>query len=334
MNCPEAADTMHDRPARDRADLFLRPAAGLRDAADRVMIRMEDAGPLKKRLFDTFMAHARKVGPAHPRRQARGLRDRLKYALGEVLVYGPLKNTHGLDPGPRRLYGGRGDRAGDLRFLPLARDQPQAALRPDRGVGLHHRSSPTARCARTPWACPPRGRAADRRERRGVLPLARAPSSNTTRTPKCTASTKDAEGWVATGDAGFIEEGTGHLRIIDRAKDVGKMADGSLFAPKYVENKLKFYPNILEAVVFGAGRDDCLRLHQHRPHRGRQLGRAQQHRLCLLPGTGAASAGAGHRSRRHVEEVNESVAQDEMLSGCQVHRFLCCTRSWTPMTAS
>ncbi|MBN8211224.1 long-chain fatty acid--CoA ligase, partial [Bacillus sp. NTK071] len=67
-----------------------------------------------------------------------------------------------------------------------------------------------------------------------------------------------AEGWVATGDAGFFEPDTGHLRIIDRAKDVGKMADGRMFAPKYVENKLKFYPNILEAVVFGNGRDRCV----------------------------------------------------------------------------
>ena len=75
--------------------------------------------------------------------------------------------------------------------------------------------------------------------------------------PESTASTKDVEGWVATGDAGFIEEDSGHLRIIDRAKDVGKMADGSLFAPKYVENKLKFYPDILEAVVFGGDREYC-----------------------------------------------------------------------------
>ena len=76
--------------------------------------------------------------------------------------------------------------------------------------------------------------------------------------PDSTASTKDAEGWVATGDAGFIEESSGHLRIIDRAKDVGKMADGSMFAPKYVENKLKFYPDILEVVLFGNGKDRCV----------------------------------------------------------------------------
>ena len=136
-----------------------------------------------------------------------------------------------------------------------------------------------------------------------------------------TASTKDAEGWVATGDAGFIEPETGHLRIIDRAKDVGKMADGRLFAPKYVENKLKFYPNILEAVVFGADRPYCTAFINIDLTAVGQLGRAQQHRLFVLSGTEPASVGADDPGG-HVEEVNRSVAADEMLSGCQVHRFL------------
>src|SRR5262249_62091918 len=63
------------------------------------------------------------------------------------------------------------------------------------------------------------------------------------------------DGWVKTGDAGFFDPNTGHLKIIDRAKDVGKLNDGTLFAPKYIENKLKFFPNIREAVAFGDGRD-------------------------------------------------------------------------------
>ena len=84
---------------------------------------------------------------------------------------------------------------------------------------------------------------------------ARRPQARVISDRKATAATRDADGWVATGDAGVIDAGSGQLRIIDRAKDVGRMADGSLFAPKYVENKLKFYPNILEAVVFGRGRE-------------------------------------------------------------------------------
>jgi long-chain acyl-CoA synthetase len=136
-----------------------------------------------------------------------------------------------------------------------------------------------------------------------------------------TAGTKDPEGWVATGDAGFIEEDTGHLRIIDRAKDVGKMADGSLFAPKYVENKLKFYPNILEAVVFGAGKDRCVAFINidltavgNWAERN-NIAYASYQELSQHPQV-------LETINAHVNEVNASVAQDDMLSGCQVHRFL------------
>jgi long-chain acyl-CoA synthetase len=72
--------------------------------------------------------------------------------------------------------------------------------------------------------------------------------------PEATAETKTEDGWVHTGDAGFFDE-DGHLKIIDRAKDVGKLNDGSIFAPKYIENKLKFFPQIKEAVAFGNERD-------------------------------------------------------------------------------
>jgi len=136
-----------------------------------------------------------------------------------------------------------------------------------------------------------------------------------------TADTKDSEGWVATGDAGFIEPDTGHLRIIDRAKDVGKMASGALFAPKYVENKLKFFPNILEAVVFGNGREECtafinidLTAVGNWAERN-NIGYASYQELARHPQVMA-------QIQEHVETVNASVAEDEMLSGCQIHRFV------------
>jgi long-chain acyl-CoA synthetase len=136
-----------------------------------------------------------------------------------------------------------------------------------------------------------------------------------------TASTKDADGWVATGDAGFIEEGSGHLRIIDRAKDVGKMADGALFAPKYVENKLKFFPNILEAVVFGSDRDRCtafinidLTAVGNWAERN-NIAYSSYQELSQHPQVLDTIA-------EHVAEVNTSVAADPMLAGCQIHRFL------------
>ena len=74
------------------------------------------------------------------------------------------------------------------------------------------------------------------------------------KSPDATREAKDGEGWFHTGDAGYFDQ-EGHLKIIDRAKDVGKLADGTLFAPKYIENKLKFYPTIKEAVAFGDRRD-------------------------------------------------------------------------------
>jgi long-chain acyl-CoA synthetase len=136
-----------------------------------------------------------------------------------------------------------------------------------------------------------------------------------------TAGTKDAEGWVATGDAGFIEKDTGHLRIIDRAKDVGKMASGAMFAPKYVENKLKFFPNILESVVFGNERDTCTAFINIDLN---AVGNwAERNNIAYA----SYQELAGHPQvygavQEHIEEVNRSVAADEMLSGCQIHRFL------------
>jgi long-chain acyl-CoA synthetase len=138
---------------------------------------------------------------------------------------------------------------------------------------------------------------------------------------EATRDTKDAEGWVATGDAGYFEEESGQLRIIDRAKDVGKMADGRLFAPKYVENKLKFFPNILEAVVFGNGREMCcafinidLTAVGNWAERN-NISYASYQELAGHPQVMATV-------QEHVEEVNRSLADDEMLSGCQIHRFL------------
>ena len=90
---------------------------------------------------------------------------------------------------------------------------------------------------------------------------------------------------------------TGHLKIIDRAKDVGRLKDGTLFPPKYIENKLKFYPNIREAVAYGDGRDFVAVMINIDLDRGRQLGRAQQRGLRLLPGAGRPSAGLRHDRR-------------------------------------
>ncbi len=319
-NCPESADTMMTDLREIGPSYFFAPPRIFETLLTNVMIRMEDAGRFKRWLFARFMEHARKVGPKILDDKPVGARDRVKYLLGNLFVYGPLKNTLGLSRirvaytageaiGPeifdfyrslginlKQLYG-------QTEASVFITQQPDHEVRPDT-VGV---PSPGVEI-----------RIADSGE---VYYRSPGVFVEYYKNPDSTASTKDPEGWVATGDAGFIEPETGHLRIIDRAKDVGKMADGSLFAPKYVENKLKFYPSILEAVVFGSGREMCCAfINIDLTAVGNW---AERNNLAYS----SYQELAGHGQvldmiQSHVEEVNRSVAGDEMLSGCQIHRFL------------
>ena len=136
-----------------------------------------------------------------------------------------------------------------------------------------------------------------------------------------TAETKTPDGWVRTGDAGFFDDQTGHLKIIDRAKDVGKLNDGTLFAPKYIENKLKFYPNIQEAVAFGDKRDFVtVMLNIDLTAVGNW---AERNNVVY----GSYQELAGHplvydMLAEHVAEVNRSLAAETAMAGAQIRRFL------------
>ncbi|WP_299650079.1 AMP-binding protein [uncultured Tateyamaria sp.] len=319
-NCPESADTMHVDLREIGPTYYFAPPRVFETQLTNVMIRMEDASAFKQKMFHYFMDHARKVGPAILDGKSVGFMDRLKYRLGELMVYGPLKNTLGFSRvrvgytageaiGPeifdfyrslginlKQLYG-------QTEATVFITAQPDGEVRSDT-VGVQ--------CPGVELKIEPNGEVFYRSP--GVF-------VEYYRNAESTADTKDAEGWVATGDAGFIEEDTGHLRIIDRAKDVGQMASGALFAPKYVENKLKFFPNILEAVVFGNGREECtafinidLTAVGNWAERN-NIGYGSYQELAQHPQVLATIT-------EHVSEVNKSVAEDEMLSGCQVHRFV------------
>lgn len=318
--CPESAATMQSDLKEIGPSYFFAPPRYFEGLLTSVMIRMEDASPLKQRIFNHFMAFAKDVGPRKLDGEKLSLGEELKYALGELLVYGPLKNTLGMSRvrvgytageaiGPeiftfyrslginlKQLYGQTEASVfitqqpdGQVRADTVGVPSPGVEIKIDGNGEVHYRSP-------------------------GVF-------VEYYKNAESTKDTKDAEGWVATGDAGFIEKSSGHLRIIDRAKDVGKMADGSLFAPKYVENKLKFFPNILEAVVFGNGRDRCTAfINIDLTAVGNW---AERNNIAYS----SYQELAGHPQvyatiQAHVEEVNRSVAEDEMLSGCQIHRFL------------
>ncbi len=319
-NCPESADTMMTDLREIGPTYYFAPPRVFETQLTSVMIRMEDAGKMKKWMFDKAMGLAKRVGPAILDGKPVGLVDRLKYKLGDLFIYGPLKNTLGFSRvrvgytageaiGPEifEFYRSLGINLkqlyGQTEATVFITVQPDGEVRADT-VGI------------------PAPDVEIKIEDNGEI-FYRSPGTFVEyyKNPESTASTKDPEGWVATGDAGFFETDSGHLRIIDRAKDVGKMESGAMFAPKFVENKLKFYPDILEAVLFGNGKDKCM---------------AFINIDLTAVGNWAERNNIAYSSyqelaqhprvldtiQSHVEVVNESVAQDAMLSGCQVHRFV------------
>jgi long-chain acyl-CoA synthetase len=320
VNCPESPETMMTDLREIGPTYYFAPPRVFENQLTDVMIRMEDASKLKRWMFKKAMAHAKTVGPALLSGLSVGLMDRIKYLLGDIFIYGPLKNTLGFSRirvgytageaiGPelfdfyrsiginlKQLYG----QTEATVFITL---QPDGEVRADT-VGV---PAPGVEV-----------RIADDGEIHYRSPGVFVEYYNN---PESTASTKDEEGWVATGDAGFFEESTGHLRIIDRAKDVGKMADGRLYAPKYVENKLKFYPNILEAVVFGSGREFCTAFINIDLN---AVGNWAERNNIAYGGYQELSQHPDvlDMIQAHIEETNLSIADDSMLSGCQVNRFL------------
>ena len=320
VNCPESVETLTTDLREIGPTYYFAPPRVFENLLTQVMIRMEDAGRFKHWMFHKAMNHAKKVGPAILDGKSVGMMDRLKYALGNVLVYGPLKDSLGF--GRVRVGYTAGEAIGPEIFefyRSLGINLKQLYGQTEASVFIT--VQPDGEVRADTVGVPAPGvelRIADNGE-----VFYRSPGAFVEyyQNPESTADTKDAEGWVATGDAGFIEEKSGHLRIIDRAKDVGQMANGKMFAPKYVENKLKFFPNILEVVVFGNGRDKCVAfVNIDLTAVGNW---AERNNIAYA----SYQELAGHPQvldtiKEHVEEVNVSVAQDEMLSGCQIHRFL------------
>ena len=319
-NCPESADTMHVDLREIGPTYYFAPPRVFETQLTNVMIRMEDAGRFKKWLFDVCMAQARKVGSAILDGQPVSQWDRFKYNLGELFIYGPLKNTLGLSR--VRVGYTAGEAIGPEIFdfyRSLGINLKQLYGQTEATVFITAQPDGEVRSDTVGVCCP--GVELKIAENGEVFYRSPGVFVEYYKNAESTASTKDPEGWVATGDAGFFEDGTGHLRIIDRAKDVGKMADGSLFAPKYIENKLKFYPNILECEVFGGGRERCCAfINIDLTAVGNW---AERNNISY----GSYQELAGHPQvlatvQEHVEEVNASLAEDKMLAGCQIHRFL------------
>lgn len=320
VSCPENQETMQVDMREIGPTYFFAPPQVFERQLTTVMIRMEDAGKFKRWLFDHYMKVAKRVGPKIIDGQPVGAMDRFSYFLGKLFIYEPLKDTLGL----RRVRVGytAGEAIGPELFdfyRSLGINLKQLYGQTEATVFITQQ--PNGQVHSDTVGVPSPGvelKIADSGEVFYRSPGVFVEYFNN---PDSTASTKDKDGWVATGDAGFVEEKTGHLRIIDRVKDVGKMANGSLFAPKYVENKMKFFPDVLEAVVFGDGRDRCcafLNIDLNAVGNWAERNNIAYSSYQELSQNKQVLA----MMESHVAEVNASIAQDEMLSNCQIHRFL------------
>ena len=318
--CPESAETAMSDLREIGPSFYFAPPRTLEQLLTRVTIRMEDASRVKRWLFNYFIGVARRYGESILNRKPTPLKGRLLYALGNVLVYAPLKNVLGLSR--VRVAYTAGEAIGPDLFafyrslglnLKQLYGQTEAFLyvtaQPD-GEIYSDTVGP---------ACPN----VDIRIAEGGEVLFKSPGMFTGyfKDDAKTAEAMTADGYVKTGDAGFFDEKTGHLKIIDRAKDVGKLNDGTLFPPKYIENKLKFYPNIREVVAYGDKHDFVtVMLNIDLTAVGSW---AERNNVVYA----SYQELAGHplvydMMEKHVAEVNRSLASEKVMAGAQIKRFL------------
>jgi long-chain acyl-CoA synthetase len=285
-----------------------------------VMIRIEDASWPKRRMFHAFMKLAKRVGMSIlDGRPGVPFADRVLYKLGGFLVYEPLKNVLGLSR-IRVAYTGGEAIGPDLfdfyRSIGVNLKQLYGMTETCVTVSMHASGEVRLETVGRPMPGV-EVRIADSGE---VLVRSPGVMREYHKRPDATREAIDAEGFFHTGDAGYFDA-DGHLKIIDRAKDVGKLADGTLFAPKYLENKLKFFPYIKEAVCFGDGRDKVCAFVNFDMEAVANWAEKRN-----LPYTGytdlAAQPAVYELVRECVEKVNRDLAADGTLGSSQIHRFI------------
>jgi len=323
VNCPESAATMSIDLKEVGPTYYFAPPRVFEGLLTSVMIRMEDAGALKRKMFGWAMEVARRVGPQLMDGKPVGLTERLRYAIGDLLVYGPLRNNLGMSR--VRVAYTAGEAIGPDLFTfyrSIGINLKQLYGSTETAVFVCLQPDHEARADTVGVPC--EGveiKVADNGE---ILVKSPGLLKEYYKNPAATAEVLTADGWYHTSDAGFIDS-HGHLKIIDRVKDVGRIAggpnDGAMFAPKYVENKLKFFPFIKEVVAFGDKRDKaCVMINIDFDAVGNWAERRN------LPYSGymdlAQKAEVYELIRDCVEKVNADLAQDELLAGSQVSRFL------------
>ncbi len=323
VNCPESAATVTIDLKEVGPTYYFAPPRVFESLLTNVMIRMEDAGAIKRRMFNSFMNVARKVGPKLMDKEPVGALDKLKYALGNLFVYGPLRNNLGMSR--VRVCYTAGEAIGpDLftfyRSIGINMKQLYGSTETAVFVCLQPDNQARADTVGIPIS----GveiKVADNGE---ILVKSAGLLKEYYKNPAATAEVLTADGWYHTSDAGFLDA-QGHLKIIDRVKDVGRImggaSDGAMFAPKYVENKLKFFPHIKEVVAYGDRREKvCVLINIDFDAVGNW---AERRNLPYAGYTDLAQKPEVYQLIKEcVEKVNADLSVDTLLAGSQVSRFL------------
>ena len=317
--CPESPETIIEDRREIAPTYFFAPPRVYENLLTQIMVRMEDAGRLKKAMFHYFLKVARRSGEKILDGKPAGLKERLLYAIGDICVYAPLRNRMGFSKirvaytageaiGPelfrfyralgmnlKQLYG-QTEASVYITLQPDGEVYPDTVGKPGPDVEITIDDS-------------------------GEV-LYRSPGVflKYYKNDEATRDTKTSDGWVRTGDAGFLDQ-RGHLKIIDRAKDVGRLNGGALFAPKYLENKMKFYPEVREAVAFGQERDYVTMFINIDPV---SVGSwAERNNVAY----GSYQELAAHPQvydmvAKRLDEVNRQLAEEPQMAASQVRRFL------------
>ena len=323
INCPESGETVMTDLREIGPTYYFAPPRVFENLLTTVLIRMEDAGWFKRKIFSYFMDVAKRCGAEILDGKPVPAGDRLLYWLGNLLVIGPLKNVLGfsrirvaytagaaIGPDLFRFY-----RSIGINLKQLYGSTETAVfvcLQPDHEVHADTVGVPID------------GVEIRLTELGEILVKSPGLLREYYKNPEATAEVLDPDGWYHTGDAGFIDHG-GHLKIIDRAKDVGRIVggpnDGAMFAPKYVENKLKFFPFIKEAVAFGDRREKvCAFVNIDMEAVGNW---AEKRNLPYAGYTDLAGKPEVYALIQDcVEKVNADLAADDKLAGSQISRFL------------
>jgi long-chain acyl-CoA synthetase len=323
VNCPESSGTVAIDLKEIGPTYYFAPPRIFEGLLTTVMIRMEDAGWTKRMMFHKFMDIAKRVGPALRDRKPVGFADRVMYAIGDMLVYGPLRNNLGFSR--VRVAYTAGEAIGpDLFTFYRSIGVNLKQLYGSTETAVFVCLQPDDQVKADTCGVPCKGVELKVSDTGEVLVRSPGLLKEYYKNPDATAEVLTSDGWYHTSDAGFIDA-QGHLKIIDRVKDVGRIKggpnDGAMFAPKYVENKLKFFQYIKEAVAYGDGRERvCVMINIDFEAVGNW---AERRNLPYAGYTDVAQKPEVYALIKDcVEKVNADLAADERLAGSQISRFL------------